>query len=147
MRDISIKMGLLMLAGFVSFFLLMYFLGLSHRTELRAFNGVIHFYFLNRAIRAYYALHPEKISNYMSGLAQGMWVSLVGVTGFILFMTIFLSLDSNLMNTIRQDSHLSTYLNPFTACLFIFAEGLVIGLIGSYILTRIIINNLSPDKG
>ncbi len=145
MRAISIKMGLLMLAGFVSFFLLMYVLGLGHRIELRVFNGVIHLYFLNRAIRAYYELYPEKIGNYMSGLAQGMSASVIGVVGFTLFMTIFLSFSPTLMATIRQDSQMGAYLYPFTASLFILAEGLVISLIGSYILTRMM--DLSPNKG
>ena len=145
MRAISIKMGLLMLAGFVSFFLLMYVLGLGHRIELRVFNGIIHLYFLNRAIRAYYELHPEKIGNYMSGLAQGMSVSVIGVVGFTLFMTIFLSFSPTLMATIRQNSQMGAYLYPFTASLFILAEGLVISLIGSYILTRVM--GLSPNKG
>ncbi len=144
MRAISIKMGLLMLAGFVSFFLLMYFLGLGHRIELRVFNGVIHLYFLNRAIRAYYDLHPENIGNYMSGLAQGMGASVIGVVGFTLFMTIFLSFSPTLMDTIRQNSQMGAYLYPFTASLFILAEGLVISLIGSYILTRVM--GLSPNK-
>lgn len=144
MRAISIKMGLLMLAGFVSFFLLMYILGLGHRIELRVFNGVIHLYFLNRAIRAYYDLHPENIGNYMSGLAQGMGASVIGVVGFTLFMTIFLSFSPTLMNTIRQNSQMGAYLYPFTASLFILAEGLVISLIGSYILTRVM--GLSPNK-
>ena len=143
MRAISIKMGLLMLAGFVSFFLLMYLFGLGHRIELRVFNGIIHFYFLNRAIRAYYELHPEKISNYMSGLAQGMSASVIGVVGFTVFMTIFLSFSTTLMATIRQDSQMGAYLYPFTASLFILAEGLVISLIGSYILTRVM--DLSPN--
>lgn len=144
MRAISIKMGLLMLAGFVSFFLLMYFMGLGHRIELRVFNGVIHLYFLNRAIRAYYDLHPENIGNYMSGLAQGMGASVIGVVGFTLFMTLFLWFNPSLMDAIRQDSQMRAYLYPFTASLFILAEGLVISLIGSYLLTRVI--GLSPNK-
>ena len=144
MRAISIKMGLLMLAGFVSFFLLMYLLGLGQRIELRIFNGIIHFYFLNRAIRAYYALHPENIGNYMSGIAQGIWASVIGIIGFTLFMTIFLSITPSLMESIKGQSQLSEYLNPFTASLFILAEGLVISIIGSYILTRLV--DLSPNK-
>ena len=144
MRAISIKMGLVMLAGFISFFLLMYILGLGHRIELRVFNGVIHLYFLNRAIRTYYDLHPENMGNYMSGLAQGMSASVIGVVGFTLFMTIFLSLSPTLMTTIREDSQMGAYLYPFTASLFILAEGLVISLIGSYILTRMM--DLSARK-
>ncbi len=137
MRAISIKMGLWMLAGFISFFLLMYVMGLGYRNELRIFNGVIHMFCIYRAIQLYYALHPENIGNYMMGVGQGMGASIIGVVGFTIFMTIFLALNPDLMHTIRQQSHMGEYLKPFTASLFILTEGLVVSLIGSYLLTRI----------
>ena len=138
MRTISIKMGLWMLAGFISFFLLMFVMGLGHRSELRVFNGVIHVYCLYRAIKAYYALHPENIANYMMGVGQGMGASIIGVGGFTVFMTIFLALNPTFMMVIRNSSPLGPYLHPFTASLFILTEGLVVSLIGSYILTRVL---------
>ncbi len=138
MRAISIKMGLWMLAGFISFFLLMYVMGLGYRSELRVLNGVIHIFCLYRAIQLYYARHPENIGNYMMGVGQGMGASIIGVGGFTVFMTIFLALNPDLMQTIRQHSQMGEYLQPFTASLFILTEGLVVSLIGSYILTRIL---------
>lgn len=138
MRSISIKIGLWMLAGFISFFLLMFVMGLGHRSGLRVFNGIIHVYCLYRAIKAYYALHPENMGNYMMGVGQGMGVSIIGVGGFTVFMTIFLALNPALMNIIRTNSQMGAYLHPFTASLFILTEGLVVSLIGSYILTRVL---------
>ena len=93
MRAISIKMGLWMLMGFVGFFLLAYLLGFGDRSELRVFNGVIHIYCLYLALQSYQALHPESVSNYMSGVALSLMTSVIGVIGFTLFMTIFLNLN------------------------------------------------------
>jgi hypothetical protein len=41
MRMNSIKMGLLMAAGFIAYFLVLYALGYGHLTEFRVFNGII----------------------------------------------------------------------------------------------------------
>ncbi len=127
-----------MLAGFVSFFLLMYTMGLGYYNELRIFNGVIHLFCLYQAIQGYYALHPENIGNYMMGVVQGVGASVIGVGGFALFMTAFLFLNPTLMGTIREHSQMGSSLQPFTASLFILAEGFVVSLIGSYVLTRIL---------
>ena len=137
MRAISIKMGLWMLMGFVGFFLLAYLLGFGDRSELRVFNGVIHIYCLYLALQSYQALHPESVSNYMSGVALSLMTSVIGVIGFTLFMTIFLNLDPELMDNIRQHSQLGTYMNPFTTSLYISAEGLIVSIVGAYILVRV----------
>ena len=137
MRAISIKMGLWMLMGFVGFFLLAYLLGFGDRSELRVFNGVIHIYCLYLALQSYQALHPESVSNYMSGVALSLMTSVIGVIGFTLFMTIFLNLDPELMDNIRQHSQLGTYMNPFTSSLYISAEGLIVSVVGAYILVRV----------
>ena len=137
MRAISIKMGLWMLMGFVGFFLLAYLLGFGDRSELRVFNGVIHIYCLYLALQSYQALHPESVSNYMSGVALSLMTSVIGVIGFTLFMTIFLNLNPELMDNIRQHSQLGTYMNPFTSSLYIAAEGLIVSVVGAYILVRV----------
>jgi hypothetical protein len=142
MRAISIKMGLWMLMGFVGFFLLAYLLGFGQRSELRIFNGVIHIYCLYLALQAYQVLHPESSSNYVSSVALCVMSSVIGVVGFTLFMTIFLSIDTSLMNNIRQNSQLGLYLNPFTSSLYILAEGLAVSIIGSYILARVMDMNV-----
>jgi hypothetical protein len=129
-----------MLAGFISFFLLMYAVGLGYRSELRYVNVVIQLFFLYQSIRAYYVIHPELRGRYMSGVMQGMRTSLIGIAGFALFMTVFLTLNPTLLETIREHSDMGEYLGPITASLFILVEGVVISLIGSYILTRILLD-------
>ncbi len=138
MNAISIRIGLWMFAGFTAFFLLMYVLGFGHRPEIRVFNIFIQLFCLYRAIKAYYALHPEAIGDYFLGVVQGLRVSVIGVGGFALFMSIFLTMNPELMNTIRQNSSVGEYLHPFTAILFILVEGIAVGAVGSYILMRVL---------
>ncbi|MBK7874116.1 MAG: hypothetical protein IPJ74_27445 [Saprospiraceae bacterium] len=77
----------------------------------------------------------------MSG--WGCLPSVVGVIGFTIFMLLYLIGDANFMQTLRETNPLGEYLTPITASLFILMEGIVISLIGSYIITRIIDMNLS----
>lgn len=140
MHAISIKMGLWMLAGLISFFLLMFAIGLGYRTEVHLFNGVIQLFILYWAIRAYYVRNPENRVRYMAGVAQGMRASAIGIGGFTIFMTIFIAMNPQFLDTLRQNSQMGEYLTPFTASLFILVEGLMVSLIGSYILTRILLD-------
>lgn len=72
MYDISIKMGLWMLAGFISFFLLMYILGFGQHIELHIFYLIIQIFCMYRAIRAYYALHPFGLGLCIAANAFGL---------------------------------------------------------------------------
>lgn len=138
MRTNSIKMGLWMLVGFIAFFLVVYVMGLSQVTELRIFNSVIQLYFIYRVIKLHYKLYPKEVGNYVSGVARGMETSIIGVGGLAVFICVFLFVNPELMNTIRQNSNMGTYLNPFTVSLYISAEGLMVSLIGSYVMTRVL---------
>jgi len=145
MAAISIRMGLWMLLGSIAFFLLMYSIGLGYRNEVHVFSVLLQLLFLYQAIQAYYRLHPDNIGNYMDGVLQGFGTSIVGVGGFALFMTAFLLMNPTLMDTIREQAYLGKYLNPFTDSLVILTIGLVVGIVGSYILTRVFNEKVVPD--
>ena len=136
MRAISIQTGLFMLTGFIAIFYIIYMMGYAQHTELRVLNAVVHLSCLYFAIRAYYKTDPEHVDNYMLGVAQGMEASVIGVVGYAVFIVIFMKIDPRLMNLIKQNSTMAIYLNPYTITLGILAEGLMVSLIGSYILTR-----------
>ena len=145
MAAISIRMGLWMLLGSIAFFLLMYSIGMGYRNEVHVFSVLLQLLFLYQAIQAYYRLHPDNIGNYMDGVLQGIGTSIVGVGGFALFMTAFLLMNPTLMDTVREQSYLGKYLNPFTDSLAILTIGLVVGIVGSYILTRVFNEKVAPD--
>jgi hypothetical protein len=136
MRSLSIQFGLLMLAGFIAIFYAIYMLGYAQHTELRVLNAVVHLSCMYFAIRAYYKSDRENVQNYMLGVAQGMEASVIGVVGYALFIVIFMKIDPRLMNLITRNSPMAIYLNPYTITLGILTEGLMVSLIGSYLLTR-----------
>ena len=146
MKKIAIKYGLLMFAGFTAFFLIMHLLGQSQNYNLRIFNGVIHIGLITLAIREYRKTNPEGLSNYISGVAMGMYASLIGVLGFVIFMVLYLSGDTAFMAYIQASFPIGEYLNPITASLFILVEGVAVSLIGSYIVTRIVDMNMAGDE-
>ena len=137
MRAISNQFGFLMLAGFIAIFYIIYMLGYAQYTELRVLNAVVHLSCMYLAIKAYYKTDRENVENYMLGVAQGIEASVIGVVGYALFIVIFMKIDPRLMELIKQNSHMAIYLNPYTITLAILAEGLMVSLIGSYLMTRI----------
>ncbi|HMQ63354.1 MAG TPA: DUF4199 domain-containing protein [Flavilitoribacter sp.] len=143
MKKIAIKYGLWMFAGFVAFFLTMHLLGLSHRYFFRIFNGVFHIAAIYYAIREYRKQNEDSINNYVSGVAMGVYTSAVGVLGFTIFMLLYLAFDTGFMEHLRAAMPIGEYLNPITASLFILTEGIVVSLIGSYLVTRVIDMNLA----
>lgn len=134
-----------MLAGFVALFLLMHEVGQARNYNLRLLNGVIHIALLAAAIREYRRRYPEGYANYISGVAVGLWSSVVGVLTFSVFLFFYLVADVPFMTYIQETVPIGQYLNPFTTCLFIVVEGIAVGLIGSYILTRVIDMTYAPD--
>ena len=137
MRAISVQLGLVMLTGFIAIFYIIYMMGYAQYTELRVLNAIVHLSCMYIAIRAYYKTDRENVENYMLGVAQGMEASVIGVVGYAIFIVIFMKIDPRLMNLIKQNSSMAIYLNPYTITLAILAEGLMVSLIGSYIMTRI----------
>ncbi len=138
MRANSIKMGFWMLGTFIAFFLFVYAMGLILSTELRLFNVVIQLFFIYYVIKLHYKLYPTEVGNYLAGVARGMETSVVGVGGFAVFTGFFLYANPTLMDNLSQNSQMGAYLNPFTISLYIVAEGLMVSLIGSYVITRVL---------
>ena len=131
-------MGLWMLGTFIAFFLFVYAMGLILSTELRLFNVVIQLFFIYYVIKLHYKLYPTEVGNFIAGVARGMETSAVGVGGFAVFTGLFLYANPALMDNLSQSSQMGAYLNPFTASLYIVAEGLMVSLIGSYVITRVL---------
>lgn len=147
MRNIAIKYGLWLFAGLTAFFLIMHFIGFSHNYNLRILNSVIHLTIIYLAIREYRHEHEASISNYLSGVAMGMYTSVVGVLLFTVFMFLFMTIDTNFTQGIIESFELSdTFIMPIGASMFIFVEGVATSLIGSYILTRVIDMRLSKTQ-
>jgi len=138
MKSIAWKYGLWMAAGFTAFFLLMYSIGMADNYNLRILNSVIHLGLLYGAVNTYRKYLPEKVGNYVSGVAMGMYSSFIGVLMFAIFMGLFLAFEGNLLAHIKNTMPIGRYLTSFTTPMFVFVEGIAVSLIGSYIITRIV---------
>ena len=146
MRNIAIRYGLWMFVGFTAFFFIMHLFGFSQRYDLRIFNGVIHLSLMYLAIREYRSKNRESVNNYISGVAMGMYASVIGVLPFTIVMFLYLVLNPEFMANVTDNADLQRFITPLTASLFIFTEGIAISLIGSYIETRIIDMNMSKTS-
>ncbi|NNE30323.1 MAG: DUF4199 family protein [Saprospiraceae bacterium] len=137
MKRIAVRYGLWMFAGFSALFLAMHLVGLSTNPNLRVLNGIVHITLIYFAIRDFRRYSPAEF-NYLSGVAVGMYASMIGVTCFALFQILFLELNPDFLATLQSTLTVGHYLNSFTASSIIFLEGIGISLIASYVVTRVI---------
>ncbi|MBK9016764.1 MAG: hypothetical protein IPM82_23290 [Saprospiraceae bacterium] len=138
MQNLAIKYGLVMFGSFIAFFLLAYLFGIAQYHEFRLLNGVIHMTILYLLIRAYRRAFPETLDNYVSGVAVGMVASTIGVLAFTVFVFLFLESAPTLLAQLRERSPMPELLTPFNAAVYISVEGIVVSLIGGYIITRVV---------
>lgn len=138
MKKIAIKYGLLMFLSFAGLFLIMHEVVQLKNYNLRVLNAFAHLGFIYAAIRTYRQENPESLNNYVSGVAMGMYASLIGVLPFVAFIVFYLIGDTDFMTHIQETMPIGQYLTPFTASLFVMIEGVAVSLIGSYLVTRVI---------
>ncbi|MFQ5445394.1 MAG: hypothetical protein ACE5FF_00520 [Saprospiraceae bacterium] len=140
MKKIALKYSLKMFAGFAALFAVVHLLGFSHHYYLRVFNGFIHLTIIYLAIRQYRREVPAMSGNYIAAVAMGMYTSMIAVTLFAFCMWVFLSLDVNqaFFSQLQANAPFPEFFTPFAASLVIFAEGIGVSLVGSYLITRVI---------
>lgn len=139
-NDITIKYGIIMFLGFLGFFIIMKILSLNSNFNLRILNGLVHLPIVYFAIREYKTRADPGEFTYSSGILIGIQASFVGVLSFALFQFFFLNVDGALMNYIQENAPLGAgqFLNPFSASLYLFMEGMVAGMFASYLGMRIV---------
>jgi hypothetical protein len=138
MKKLAIKYGAIMFAGFSALFLLLFAFGVADHVELRSLNAIIHFGTMYALIRAYRKAYPETIENYLKGTIMGMLASTIGVLAFAVLVFFTLELDATLLSQLKSHTPLPEFFTPFNAALYISVEGLVVSVVGAYILTRIV---------
>jgi hypothetical protein len=101
-------------------------------------NATVHLAVLYYGIRSLRERSPKTLNNYVSGVVQGMYVGFVGTLLFSIFMMFFLILTPSFLSQLQAATNLDGALNPVTAAVIIFMEGVGISLIGSYLMTRFV---------
>lgn len=146
MQKIAIKYGMRMFASLVVLFVIVHLLGLSQNYHLRLLNGFIHLAFLYLAIKAYRMNNPDITGNYISGVAIGIYMTMIAVILFGFCMMLYLTWDQAFFGSLKDQFPYPELFTPFTASLGILVEGVAMGVIGSYIVTRVIDTLLTEGK-
>ncbi|MFI5150943.1 MAG: hypothetical protein ACHQRM_14500 [Bacteroidia bacterium] len=129
---LCLRVGGVTLAFLILYFLLMDVFGFGRIIWLRAFNMVILGWGILVGLRQYKGLVKSNIE-YFTGLRIGALISLIAVIPFAVMTGIYLSIDTGFMNYLVSSMSIGMYLNPATAAAAIMAEGIVSGLIFTFI--------------
>ncbi|MBL7874331.1 MAG: DUF4199 domain-containing protein [Cyclobacteriaceae bacterium] len=132
--------GLKIAGGLIAFFLLMKVVGLVHHYELRFLNVFIQVGGIYFALKKFKETH-EAHMNYFRGLITGVATGAIASGVFALFLFVYMSVDSALMQGIIDNEPMGRYLNPYIAAFMVALEGLFSGLL----FTFIIINYVDTD--
>ncbi|UII28205.1 DUF4199 domain-containing protein [Fulvivirga maritima] len=135
LENTSFYYGLLTAAGLIAFFFLMRLTGWIHMYELRALNYVFVFSGIFMAIKSF-KQHNRNSFAYFNGLGVGVATSAIALFIFSAFVVIYLLIDVNFMNQLKQFEYFGPYLNPFISGVVILFEGTFSGILTSFILMQ-----------
>lgn len=110
----------------------MYMLGLTHLVQLRLFNFVILFTGIFFAIKRD-AKNSFEYTDF-GALGPGCLTALTAISIFSFFLYLFLVFNDVTMAEIIKNSSMGNFLNPETASIGVFAEGMASGMIMAFVL-------------
>ncbi len=132
------KAAVICLAGLIGFFLLVKALGFAHITQLRLINLLILFFAIRHVLRQERREDNNRLE-YLTGLMHGTFLSILVSIGFAAFVFFYLSyLDRSLLQHMIQHEVFGEFLNPLSAALITFVEGLASGTVLSFVLMRVL---------
>jgi hypothetical protein len=127
--------GAIITVGLILYFFIMYAAGLVHVIELRLFNLFILLAGVYYAQKQYKRTHLGQL-DYFSSLTIGVATAAIAAATFSLFVFIYLSLDQHLMNSIKVNEPLGSYMNPYIASFIVFLEGIFSGFGMAYLMSN-----------
>lgn len=125
----AVKYGLIVFVGLTAYFLFMKMVGLFEIHELRAFNFIILFLGVWKALT-----YQRKNGHlrYFEGIALGSMTALIGVFPFALFIFFYLQVDVQFMANIIANEAFGQFLNPYILAFLITFEGGISGVLVSF---------------
>ncbi len=138
MRKQDFLFGLLLTALMIAYFFMMKAANLYENFNLRFVNVLFYLLVTWLAIRNFYKVNPDRKFNYLTGLLAGFRPAVIGVFFFAIFQMINLSMDEHLMSTLEEMAPIEDTFTPFTAGVYLFFEGVAVGLITSYLSMRVV---------
>jgi hypothetical protein len=133
--------GLRIAAGLIGYFLIMKFSGLSHHVELRLLNLFILVGGVYFALKRLKHAHDDQL-NYFGALITGVATAAIGSVIFAAFLFFYMQIDTEMMQSIKDNEPMGRYLNPYMAAFIVALEGVFSGLLVTFIL----INYVNTDE-
>jgi hypothetical protein len=133
--------GTFIAGGLIIYFFIAYIAGFLHVIELRMLNFIIMAAGIFYALKQYKRTHHGEL-NYFRALAVGVASAFIGTSTFVLFLFLYLKIDTQLMQAIIENEPMGQYLNEYIATFAVWVEGIFSG----FILTFILINYLTDQK-
>jgi hypothetical protein len=127
--------------GLVLYFFIAYIFGFLHIIELRMLNLFIMGAGIYYSLRQYDRTHTGSL-DYFRALAVGVSSAFIGTSTFVLFLFLYLKVDTSLMQSIIESEPMGAYLNEYIATFAVWIEGIFSG----FIMTFILINFLTDQK-
>lgn len=135
LENVSIRYGLYVTVGLIAYFIIMKVVGLVHIVELRTLNFIILVTGIAMALKNYNQ-HQEGGMAYLKGIGVGLLTSAVAVIPFAIFIFVYLQIDVELLNAIRNREPFGQHLNPYILAFVIAFEGFFSGLILTFIVMQ-----------
>lgn len=129
--------GSLIAGGLILYFFITLLFGFIHVIELRLLNVLVLVTGVYFALKQYRTTHGGDI-DYFRALTIGVSTSFIGTSTFVLFLFLYLKIDVNLMETIRNSQSLGIYLNAYIATFAVWIEGIFSGFTATFILINYI---------
>ena len=133
--------GSFIAGGLILYFFIAYIFGFLHVLELRLLNLIIMAAGIYYSLKQYRRTHHGEL-NYFRALATGVASAFIGTSTFVLFLFLYLKIDTGLMQTIIAEEPMGMHLNPYIATFAVWVEGIFSG----FGLTFIMINYLTDQK-
>lgn len=146
MIQIAAKYAIAVFVAQLIVFFILKALGVTENTTLVIFNIVLQLVFVYLAIREYRLSGKSRAGHYLSGVGMGLTVVVLGALAFSIFLYAYLSGNADYMKALENDSQQARFMNPLASSGVLFGGAIAVGVVGSYILTRIVDNNLSPTN-
>lgn len=140
-NEIAMIYGTLIALGLIVYFLLMYVVGLIHVIELRLVNLFIILGGIYFGLKQFRRTHGGSL-DYFSALTLGTYTAFMGVITFGLYVFLFLTIEGRLMESIRVNESLGSYMNPYIASFAVMIEGTFSG----FGLTYMLVNFMNTDR-
>jgi hypothetical protein len=133
--------GLRIAVGLIVFFLIMKVIGWHHHVELRFLNLFILVTGVYYGLKKFKQTHSNSL-NYFRGLIMGVAIAGLGSLIFGIFLFVYMQLDSDLMQSIKDNEPMGRYLNPYIAAFMVLLEGFFSG----FLVTFVLLNWITTDE-